>query len=141
MLIKNHGGRSSGASERIGSLVSRPPKPRWVGFNPQFTFFGPQRHAPMDSSCIILGVDELEALRLSDLDGLSQMEAAARMNVSRATFGRIVEQARRKVAGALVYGTGISVGGGNIMFHPPAGRRRRGRGPHGPHGRGKGPWR
>ncbi|OPX94719.1 MAG: hypothetical protein A4E62_02823 [Syntrophorhabdus sp. PtaU1.Bin002] len=51
-----------------------------------------------------LGLDELEALRLADLEGLYQEEAAARMNVSRPTFGRIINEARRKVADAIING-------------------------------------
>jgi len=51
-----------------------------------------------------LGLDELEALRLADLEGLYQEEAAAQMNVSRQTFGRIINEARRKVAEAIING-------------------------------------
>lgn len=56
-----------------------------------------------------LTLPELEALRLADLEGLYQEEAARRMGVSRATFGRILEGARRKVAEALVTGKGLEV--------------------------------
>jgi predicted DNA-binding protein (UPF0251 family)/predicted Fe-Mo cluster-binding NifX family protein len=51
---------------------------------------------------VTLGFDELEALRLADLEGLYQEAAALRMGVSRQTFGRIVETARRKVADAVI---------------------------------------
>ena len=47
---------------------------------------------------IVLTVDEFEALRLADYEGLYQKQAAERMGISRPTFGRIVEAARRKVA-------------------------------------------
>lgn len=63
-----------------------------------------------------LTLDELEALRLADLEGLYQEEAAARMEVSRATFARIVEAARRKVATALVHGNALRIGGGPVAF-------------------------
>lgn len=53
---------------------------------------------------VTLDLDELEALRLADLLGLYQEQAAEKMGVSRATFGRILESAHRKVAGALVEG-------------------------------------
>jgi predicted DNA-binding protein (UPF0251 family) len=62
----------------------------------------------------VLSVDELESLRLADLGGLYHEEAAARMNVSRATFGRIVETARRKVAEALVEGKALRIEGGAV---------------------------
>jgi predicted DNA-binding protein (UPF0251 family) len=51
---------------------------------------------------VILGLDELEAIRLADLECLYQQAAARRMGVSRQTFGRIVESGRRKVAEAIV---------------------------------------
>lgn len=63
---------------------------------------------------VVLGLDELEALRLADMEGMYQEEAAREMNVSRATFGRIVEAARQKVATALVEGMAIRVAEGNV---------------------------
>jgi len=65
---------------------------------------------------IVLGVDELEAVRLADFEGLYQEEAAARMNVSRATFGRIVAQARRKVAAMIVEGRSLRIEGGPVTL-------------------------
>jgi predicted DNA-binding protein (UPF0251 family) len=56
-----------------------------------------------------LGLDELEAIRLADLEGLYQEEAAVRMNVSRATFGRIIGEARHKVADAVVNGKALTI--------------------------------
>lgn len=55
-------------------------------------------------SAVTLSHDELEALRLADLEGLYHEAAAERMGVSRPTFGRVLERARRKVAIALVEG-------------------------------------
>ncbi|HRY43726.1 MAG TPA: DUF134 domain-containing protein [Thermoanaerobaculia bacterium] len=63
---------------------------------------------------IVLGLDGLEAIRLADLEGLYQEEAAARMGVSRATFGRIVAEARRRVAEALVEGKLLRIEGGPV---------------------------
>lgn len=63
---------------------------------------------------VVLGLDGLEALRLADLEGLYQEEAAARMGVSRATFGRIVADARRRVAEALVGGKLLRIEGGPV---------------------------
>lgn len=73
-----------------------------------------------------LTLDELEALRLADLEGLYQEQAAERMSVSRATFGRIVESARQKIADALVNGKAVRVEGGPVAFGPAPGRRGRG---------------
>jgi len=59
-----------------------------------------------------LTVDEFEALRLADYEGLYHEQAAAKMNVSRQTFGRIVTKARSRVAMALIEGKALKIGGG-----------------------------
>lgn len=63
-----------------------------------------------------LGFDEAEALRLADLEGLYQEAAARSMGVSRQTFGRIVEEARRKVADAILGGKALRIEGGEIRL-------------------------
>ena len=79
---------------------------------------------------VALTVDELEAIRLADLEGLYQEQAAAHMNVSRQTFGRILEAAHKKVAEALVHGKALSIEGGS--FEVPSGSA------SGLHGQGRG---
>lgn len=61
---------------------------------------------------VILSIDEFEAIRLADLEGLYQGEAAARMKISRQTFGRIIESAHRKLAEVLVKGKALKIEGG-----------------------------
>jgi predicted DNA-binding protein (UPF0251 family) len=61
-----------------------------------------------------LTLDELEALRLADLEGKYQEAAAEQMGISRSTFSRTVEAAHRKVAEALVLGKAIMIQGGPI---------------------------
>jgi predicted DNA-binding protein (UPF0251 family) len=63
---------------------------------------------------VILTVDEFEAIRLADLEGLYQEQAAEKMNVSRQTFGRIIELAHKKVAEALVKGKALKIEGGEF---------------------------
>ncbi len=63
---------------------------------------------------VVLGLDEAEALRLADLEGLYQEAAARSMGVSRPTFGRIIEEARRKVADAILNGKALRLEGGEI---------------------------
>ena len=63
---------------------------------------------------IILAMDEFEAIRLADFEGLYHEQAAARMNVSRQTFGRILEEARGKVARVLVEGLVLRIEGGAV---------------------------
>ena len=94
--------------------MSRPVKCRRVGFEPGATYYKPRGIPLRDLEEVALGVDELEALRLADTLGLSQEEGAAKMGVSRATFGRILEGAHRKVAEALVQGKAIRVEGGVV---------------------------
>jgi predicted DNA-binding protein (UPF0251 family) len=94
---------------------------------------------------VTLTVDELEAIRLADLQGLYHEQAAEKMNISRQTFGRILESAHKKIADVLVNGKALSIEGGPIeLVVPPEmipespHRYRRGRGGPGRHGRGRG---
>jgi predicted DNA-binding protein (UPF0251 family) len=98
--------------------VSRPKCCRYVNGMPGKTCFRPDGVA--SSSCpqeVFLNLDEYESLRLADLEGFYQEQAASRMNVSRQTFGRIVEAARRKVADALVNGKTLRIEGGPVSFN------------------------
>ena len=114
--------------------MPRPKKSRWINDHPNVTYFKPQGIPMRFLNHVELGVDEFEAIRLADLEGLSQEEAAPKMNVSRATFGRIVTQARSKIADALVNGKAIRIEGGEVSLRPPGSPFGRG----GPHGRGRG---
>jgi len=63
---------------------------------------------------VTMTLDEFEALRLADLNGHYQQQAAAQMAISRPTFSRIVDAARRKVADALVHGKALRIEGGPV---------------------------
>lgn len=63
---------------------------------------------------VVITLDELESVRLADFEGLYQERAAELMGVSRPTFGRIVESARRKIADALVHGKVLRIAGGPV---------------------------
>jgi len=65
---------------------------------------------------IIITVDEFEAFRLADYKGLSHLEAAQKMDISRPTFTRLIEKVRHKVSQALVDGMELQVEGGNVEF-------------------------
>jgi len=84
--------------------MPRPKKCRCVSCSPNAHYFKPRGIPLVRLEEVVLGLDELEALRLADYEQLYQEEAAGRMGVSRATFGRIVGQARHKVAEAIVSG-------------------------------------
>ncbi|MBE9582644.1 MAG: DUF134 domain-containing protein [Proteobacteria bacterium] len=101
----------------------RPLKSRLVKIDPEINYFKPRGVPMMDLEQVQLTVDELEALRLADFLGMSHEEAGKQMGVSRATFGRIIEQARKIVADALIHGKAISVDGGNYERVDPAVKR------------------
>lgn len=93
--------------------MPRPQKCRRVAYVPGITFFKPAG-IPMSSlEEIQLSLEEAEALRLKDLEGMEQEAAAEKMNVSRPTFQRILSSARRKVADALLNGRAVRITGGN----------------------------
>lgn len=94
--------------------MPRPCKRRWVGDRPTATVFKPTGVPGHALETVELGLDELEALRLADLEGLYQDAAAERMNISRATFGRVLQSARRKVATALLEGRMLVFQGGPV---------------------------
>ncbi|MFP4476969.1 MAG: DUF134 domain-containing protein [Desulfatibacillaceae bacterium] len=98
----------------------RPQKHRTVKFNPKISYFKPRGVPMVDLEETRLTVDELEALRLADLLGMSHEAAGKQMDVSRATFGRIVQKARQAVADALVNGKAIMVEGGNYNMQAPS---------------------
>ena len=110
--------------------MPRPKKCRWINDHPGVTYFKPQGIPMRLLEQVELGVDEFESIRLSDFEGLSQEEAAPHMNVSRATFGRIVTQARNKIADAMVNGKAIRIEGGEVSIRPPGSPFGR-KGPHG----------
>lgn len=80
---------------------------------PQVTEFRPVDTRAADLEEVRLLVEEAEAIRLNDLEGLDQEECARRMSVSRSTFSRILDSARHKIADALLNGKGIRIEGGN----------------------------
>ncbi|ABW67761.1 DUF134 domain-containing protein [Desulfosudis oleivorans] len=101
--------------------MPRPTKTRTVVSEPDVCYFKP-RGVPLRMLREVgLTVDELEALMLADLQGLPHEEAGRHMNISRATFGRVVRKARKTVADALVNGMAIRIEGGNYLRTGPDG--------------------
>lgn len=92
--------------------MPRPPKPRRVSFIPSVTYFKPQGVPLAHLAEIRLGIDELEALRLKDIVGLDQEEAAGQMGLTQSTFQRVLTSARRKVSLAIVGGKALRIEGG-----------------------------
>jgi len=94
----------------------RPRLCRRVRFNPDVTYFKPRGIPLKELEEIILHVDEFEAIRLKDLEGLEQEECAKKMNISQPTFHRLVLSARKKIADAIINGKAIKIEGGNYKL-------------------------
>jgi predicted DNA-binding protein (UPF0251 family) len=108
--------------------MPRPFKCRFVEGLPPSDYFKPRGIPLSDLEVVNLTVDEFEAVRLADYEGLYQEKAAEKMGISRPTFGNIVESARKKIADALVNSRAIRIEGGVYRTPDGAGRPARGRG-------------
>ncbi len=96
--------------------MPRPMKLRQVARAPWVTFFKPVG-VPLNAlEGVTLGFEEVEALRLKDIEELHQEECAKHMGISRATFHQILKSARNKVADAILNGKSIRVEGGSVAF-------------------------
>lgn len=96
----------------------RPKKCRRVSALPGTTYFKPAGIPLRFLMEVCLSIEQTEALRLKDLEGLEQIQAAARMGISRPTFQRILTSARKQVSDAIVNGKAIRIGGGNFQVTP-----------------------
>lgn len=94
--------------------MPRPRKRRHLGRAPQPATFKPVGARLETLDCVTLLHEELESLRLADLEDRYQEQAAQEMGISRSTFQRILTEARRKVAQALVDGTALRIEGGTF---------------------------
>jgi len=98
--------------------MSRPFKCRRVAFMPGVTYFKPAGIPLRSLEEVRLSVEEAEALRLKELEGLEQEQGAEKMNISRQTFQRVLASARQKAADALLNGKAIRIEGGNFEISP-----------------------
>lgn len=117
--------------------MPRPRKRRWVSGEPGVDYFKPQGVPVSSLEEVVLTVGEYEALRLADLEGMPQAEAAGEMNVSQSTFFRLLRSARSKVSEAIVGGKALRIEGGDYVVRPRGGRRMGGAG-RGAGGAGRG---
>jgi len=93
--------------------MSRPIKWRRIAQMPNHSYFIPEGIDGKSLDENILKIEELEALRLKDLEGLDQENCASAMRVSRQTFQRIYNAGKTKVADSLINGKAIRIQGGN----------------------------
>lgn len=90
-------------------IMPRPRKHRNVKCSPTTYYFKPRAVPLSNLEEVLLEIDELESLRLADLLAFSHEQAAEKMKISRATFGRIVEQARKKIVDGILNGKAIKI--------------------------------
>lgn len=94
--------------------MPRPSRCRRIRCNPDTNYFKPAG-IPLDMlEEVNLKLDELEAVRLADLEGLYQKEAAKKMNISRQTFGNIIGKAHKKIADVLLNAKALKIEGGTV---------------------------
>lgn len=96
--------------------MPRKRKPRWVNFVPEVTYFKPRGVSLSSLEEVGLTIDELEAIRLTDLEGLEQIMAAKKMKISQSTLQRVLKEVHKKIAEALVKGKAIKVEGGEVVM-------------------------
>lgn len=93
--------------------MPRPRKCRRICGMPAFSEFSPQENAP---ESVQMTLDEYETIRLLDLEGLQQEQAAVQMGVARTTVQLIYNNARRKIADCLVNGKRLVIAGGDVAL-------------------------
>lgn len=96
--------------------MPRPKCCRHVCGVPDKNYFKPRGIPAFDLEEVVLSLDEYEAIRLADYEQLYQEEAAPRMNISRQTFGRIIEEAHKKIADVLMNGKALKIEGGEVSL-------------------------
>jgi len=97
-------------------MRGRPQRKRLVRFMPEITYFKPAGIPMRNLPEVILNFDELEALRLAELENFDQESAAKKMKISRITFQRILHRAHKKISEALIYGKAIKLEEGEIIM-------------------------
>ncbi len=96
--------------------MARPPKKRTIENIPEYIYFKPAGVPKSKLKEYILTFEELEAIRIKDIEGLDNEDCAAKMTVSRTTFQRVLGMARHKIALALLNGGAIRINGGNYQI-------------------------
>ena len=96
--------------------MPRPRRTRRIDIPPRFTHFKPVGVPRRLLESVTLTVDEFEAIRLADYEGLDQQPASELMEISRPTFSRLVEAARRKLAQSVIEGRELRIEGGEVDF-------------------------
>lgn len=99
--------------------MTRPFKCRKVTAAPRAYYFKPRAVPLCELEETALQLDEFQAIKYAELDGMDQAAAAAAMKISRQTFGNILASARRKLADAVVNGKALKIEGGPVELRRP----------------------
>ncbi|MHA2303999.1 MAG: DUF134 domain-containing protein [Candidatus Hodarchaeales archaeon] len=101
-----------------GIIIPRGRNPRIVRCDPSQYFFKP-RGIPLKDiqDQVDITIEEIEAMRLTDLEGINQREAAEKMRISQSTISRHLESAHRKIAKALLLGLAIRIANPSDYLH------------------------
>ena len=94
--------------------MARPCKCRKIAMCPNAVYFKPRGIPLCSLEEICLNLDQVEAIRLADLQEMYQENAAKQMNISRQTFGNIINSAHKKIADALINGKALKIKGGVV---------------------------
>lgn len=97
--------------------MPRPKCNRQICGVPDKNYFKPRGIPSINLEEVVLSLDEFEAVRLADYEQLYQEDAAIRMNVSRQTFGRIIEAAHKKIADVLINAKALKIEGGKVTLN------------------------
>lgn len=89
--------------------MPRPKRARRLRFDPHVTYFKPRGIPLRQLEEVELMRDELEAIKLYNIDGLDQTAAAKQMNISQPTFARLLNKANQKIADAIINGKAIKI--------------------------------
>jgi predicted DNA-binding protein (UPF0251 family) len=95
--------------------MPRKKKLKFVGFEPNVTYFKPRAVPMSELEQVDLAIEELETLRLVNLEKLGQVESAKKMQIHQSTFQRTLTSAREKITDALVNGKAIKIHGGRYI--------------------------
>jgi predicted DNA-binding protein (UPF0251 family) len=94
--------------------MTRPKCCRKIACIPDVNYYKPKGIPSSMLDEVILTLDEFEAIKLADFEGLYQEQAAVKMDISRQTFGRIIDSAHRKIADVLIHGKALKIEGGEV---------------------------
>jgi len=102
--------------------MPRPRRIRRISFMPEVTYFKPAGVTMASLNETILTIEEYEAIRLIDLEGVEQSKAGKKMNISQPTLSRLLKSARKKISDAIINGKAIKIQGGTYKMVQPKGR-------------------